>query len=344
MVVSADPAGVEAGNLRLDIHGVAIGVTSRSNQLIDEVARDFSFFRSAPGPVECRLELVIGDPPYDGLPEVPAAFFTPRNVCFRHGELSYIDYFGRALTVYDRRAATAVVYGRDQELLHEIAFLFLLSTAGQALDRRGLHRVHALGLHHNGRAVLILLPSGGGKSTTALTLLRQPGVKLLGEDTPVIDRRGWVLPFPLRLGVRPDAAHGIDPRFVRTVRRMEFDPKTLIDVEAFADRLGEPAPAGLLLVGQRNLGRVARVERVPRRRAFQALVKYMVVGLGVYQGLEFLLERGALELVGKTGTVASRMRNALALVRRADCRRFVMGRDLELNIRTLVEFLGDRRD
>ena len=69
----------------------------------------------------------------------------------------------------------------------------------------------------------------------------------------------------------------------------------------------------------------------------------MVVGLGVYQGLEFLLERGAVELVGKTGMVASRMRNALALVRRAECRRFVMGRDPELNINTLRESLGGRQ-
>jgi len=329
-------------SIRLVIHGVTVEVTSSWPELLREVARDFSFFADPLGPAEYHLDLVVGDPPWSELPEVPAAFFTPRNVCFKHGGLSYIDYFGRALMIFDRRAGRAVVHGHDHDLLHEIAFLFILSTVGQALDRRGLHRVHALGVRRNGEAILVLLPSGGGKSTTALTLLRQPGFELLGEDTPIIDRRGRVLPFPLRLGVRPGAAHGVDPKYLRTVKRMEFDPKTLIDVEAFADRLGETAPAGLLLVGQRNLGRVSRIERMPRRQAFHALVKYMVVGLGVYQGLEFLLERGAFELVGKLGTVSSRMRNALALIRRADCRRFVMGRDLDLNLETLLEYLDGR--
>lgn len=38
----------------------------------------------------------------------------------------------------------------------------------------------------------------------ALELLRQPEFLLLSEDTPLIDRYGTMLPFPLRLGVRPN--------------------------------------------------------------------------------------------------------------------------------------------
>jgi hypothetical protein len=83
-----------------------------------------------------------------------------------------------------RRNRHCVVYGTDLDLVHEIAYHFILSTAGQHLNSRGLHRVHALGVAYRERGILFLAPSGGGKSTMALELLRRPGFTLLGEDTP----------------------------------------------------------------------------------------------------------------------------------------------------------------
>jgi hypothetical protein len=65
----------------------------------------------------------------------------------------------------------------------------------------------------------------------------------------------------------------------------------------------------------------------------------MIVGLGVYQGLEFLLERGLGDMLGKSGVVASRVHNALRLLARAPAYRFVLGRSPAKNCQTLVEFL-----
>jgi hypothetical protein len=202
--------------------------------------------------------------------------------------------------------------------------------------------VHALGVSYRGRATLLLLPSGGGKSTMALELLRQPGFQLLGEDTPLIDRRGRVLPFPLRLGVRAGSPTGVPEQHLRTKRRMELGPKTLIDISYFQDRLaapGLPVEPGLILVGQRNLGPETAIVPLSRAGALKALVKYMVVGLGVYQGLEFLLERGIGDLAGQGGTVASRLYNASRLVSRAPAYRFVLGRNIGQNTQRLLEFL-----
>ncbi|MGH7806575.1 MAG: hypothetical protein ACRENT_00610 [Thermodesulfobacteriota bacterium] len=106
------------------------------------------------------------------------------------------------------------MYGADHDLLHEIVFLFILSTVGQYLDARGLH---ALGVSYNNRGILLILPSGGGKSTLGLELMRHPGFLLLGEDTPLIDRRGYILPFPLRLGVRPEQDTGIPSQYLRSI-------------------------------------------------------------------------------------------------------------------------------
>src|SRR2546427_6481637 len=279
-----------------NFYGLAIEVQSASASLVGEVRRDFAYFCAPLAEEPVRIAVYDVPPPYEELPPVPAAFFTPRNVCFRGQQVTYIDYFGRGLAVFDRGEKRCIVYGTDHDLVHEIVYLFILSTVGQYLDTRGIHRVHALGVSYRQQGILLLLPSGGGKSTMALSLLREPGFFLLSEDTPLIDRRGYMLPFPLRLGVRPEQRTGIPPQHLRTVRRMEFDPKTLIDIEYFQDCLGQPVEPRFLFIGERNLGEVSEIVPLARHRALKALFKDMVVGLGIYQGLEFLLERGAWEL------------------------------------------------
>lgn len=326
-----------------DFYGLALEVSSPASHLVEQVRRDFLYFHATPREhVDIRLELVAEPPSYDGLPAVPATIFTPRNVSFRNGEVTYIDYFGRALSAFNRGAGECTVRTADEDLLHEIAYLFILSTVGEHLDRQGQHRIHALGLSFRGEGVLLLLPSGGGKSTIAIDLLRRPEFLLLGEDTPLIDRRGWILPFPLRLGLRADAATDIPSRFLRTMKRMEFEPKTLIDLDYFEGRIGDAVASRLLIVGTRYLGGVSEITPLARHRAFGSLVSNMVVGLGVYQGLEFLLERSAVELTGKLGVASSRLYNAMRLLRMASVYRFRMGREVERNADTLATFIREK--
>jgi hypothetical protein len=323
-------------------YGITLEVSSPSANLVEQVRRDFLHFHTTPREhVDMRLRLLPEPPCYDDLPVVPASVITPRNVCFRDGHISYIDYFGRALSVFNRGAGECTVRSTDEDLLHEIAYLFFLSTVGEHLDHHGMHRIHALGLSFQGQGILLLLPSGGGKSTTAINLLRRPEFLLLGEDTPLIDRRGWMHPFPLRLGIRADASTDIPSNFLRTMKRMEFEPKTLIDLDYFEGRIGTAVPSRMLIVGTRYLGDVSEIAPLARRRAFGTLVSNMVVGLGVYQGLEFLLERSVVEIAGKTGVVSSRLYNAVRLLSAASVYRFRMGRDVDKNTETLATFIRD---
>lgn len=324
-----------------DIHGCKVRVRCLDEDLLAQVARDFSWFAVDPsgGRPNHQIELVVALPPFDGLPPVRAAFTTPRNVCFHNGTQTFVHYFGRALAVLDRDRWECTVYGTDPVLLHEIAYLQTLSVVGQHLDQRGLHRIHALAGSYRGRGVILMLPSGGGKSTMALGLLENPNFRLLAEDTPVVNRQATILPFPLRIGVRPGEQTGVPERYTRTLRRMEFDPKTVIDIDFFRDRIGAATPADYLIAGQRSLGTVSEIRPLSRAAALRALVNHMIIGLGVYQGLEFMLERGTVELLGMGGTIASRLRNAWALVNRSRPHLFVMGRDSDKNCRTLAAFL-----
>ena len=259
---------------------------------------------------------------------------------YRDAAASYIDYAGRALMTQARGDGRCIIYCPERDLAHEIAFLTVLSRVGEHLDAVGLHRVHALGLQAQGAAALVLLPMGGGKTTLTLRLLREEGVRLLSEDSPLINRRGEVLPFPLRIGVRPgEEPPGTPADLMRTVQRMEFGPKTLIDIEHWRERIGEPCPPGVILLGERWLAGPSSIAPERRRRALDAMLRHCVVGLGLYQGVEFVFERSAWELAGKAGLALRRLRSSLALIRRSRVCRFQIGPDRAQSAQVLAEFL-----
>jgi hypothetical protein len=70
------------------------------------------------------------------------------------------------------------------------------------------------------------------------------------------------------------------------------------------------------------------------------MVPNLIVGLGLFQGLEYLLERSSLEIAGKAGLGWSRLRNAHTLVRTSTTFLFHMGRDPDANARIVMDLAG----
>lgn len=326
-----------------DVYGLGVAATSADDGVLEDLERDFSFFASdAPEPA-VTLEILREAGPRQELPRLRASLQTPRNSVYRSGATAYIDYFGRALTISEDGGRRFRIFCEDRDMAHEVAYLTMLSCIGQHLDRRGLHRVHALGVESGGEASLVLLPMAGGKTTMALRLLRESGIRLLSEDSPLITRRGEVLPFPLRIGVRPGGEPSGVPRSrCRQVQRMDFGPKTLIDIRCFEDRLGGPCPGGAVLLGERWLAGPSRIEPAATLSCLMPLVRNCVVGLGLYQGMEFVLESSGWELLGKLGLALSRMRSCVAVVRRSRVYRFRMGPDVEDSAAVLAAFMRTR--
>lgn len=328
--------------LFFNFYGLQVEVEGPDCVLQQHLVRDFAYFLApATSRASLRLQLSLQSPDYQSLPNLAASFSTPRNLVYRQGDLRILDYFGRGLTVGDKKDGTFSLYSNDQDLLREMAYLLLLSKAGQHCDGQGQHRLHALALTYRGQAVLLLLPSGGGKTTMALSMLNRPGFGLLSEDTPLVDRRGQILPFHTCLGVKQGSpCPPVPNQFLRQVRRMEFDPKTLIDLECFGPRLETQAfQPRYLLVGQRRLGKEAAIVPLARHRAWHALLTNMVVGIGIYQGLEFLLERGSWEVFARLGLVRSRLYNAWQLLRKTEAWQFQLGREVDRNGDELIRFL-----
>ena len=311
--------------------------------MLEELSADFAWFAGGAGDGAADVTVVVErrPPDFDALGDLPAAFVTPRNVVYQHDGRAVIDYFGAAVSIFDRRAGHLRVQGLGDDLVHEAVYLFLLSRVGEHLERIGLPRLHALGLSGRYGGVAVMLPSGGGKSTLAVNALQADGVRLLSEDSPLIDRHGLMHPFPLRLGVNPGDADRLPPGLVRTLDRMEFHPKTLLDVTAFADRIeSRPQPLRDVVLGQRTLGRRAALEPVGRVDLAGPLLRECVVGVGLYQGMEFVLQRGMRDVAGKLRPAAVRLACSAAVLARARTWRLTLGRDREANWAALAPLLA----
>lgn len=328
----------------LDIHGLVIACETSDPALAAALERPFRYFAVADGTPVATVRVEPVDPPYDALPPVAARFSTPRNVVYEDGRRKIVDYFGRGAVIHDPERLLYTLYSRDENLLREAYYLLVLSLLGQHCDRVGRLRVHALALSHRDTAYLFLMPSGSGKSTLALGMLEAGGVGYISDDDPLFDPRRGILPFPRSLGILDrERLAAVPERFVSRVDRMEFGTKYLIDADYWADRIERRDLRRIVLVAtQRVLNGDPTIAPMTRTAMFRVLVRDAVLGIGLYQGLEFLVQRRSLELARKLPALARRALLAARLARRAETFCLRANRDPAATRATVQRFLDGR--
>lgn len=311
---------------RLSLHGVGV-LLEGDAEVLEELRRDFAWFEDgcgSPAPLRFTLRRETPPPP---LPGGRAALRARRWSARDAGSLREIRYPEGAVARWDYRARAGSLWCEDPELLRELAYLAVLSRAGEELDRRGLHRVHALGFEKDGAGGLLLLPSGGGKSTLALELLRGTRLNVVAEDTPLLDRRGVLSAFPLRWGFGESAdLRGVPETLVRPFRRRTYGLKRVVDVEFFRERVRSGVPLRWLLVGRPHGGALG-VEKASRAEAAAALAVSLVVGHGVAQMSEYVLRPSMEAARVLPSSALSRLRAAYAALSCAQPLRFSPGTD-----------------
>ena len=324
-----------------DVYGYEFTIESDSLEPARNLASDFEFFavRRAPNARPVTIRIRNEDPDYDRLPPLCANVYTPRNASYRDGDMTYADYHGRALGIHNRLTGDFEIVTRNTDLQYEACYLFLLAQLGEALDRRQLHRVHALCISVDNRAALVLLPMGGGKSTLGSVLLSDPDVKLLSDDSPFIDRHGQVHGFPTRIGLLPGSEEIVPPEFRRTIERMEFGPKILVDFRYFADRVSGSANPAFVFLGSRCLSRTCEIAPATQWQGLRAMVANCVIGMGLFQGLEFFLQKSTGQIAGQAAIVWSRFRASQRLLKRSRVLHLRLGRDSHENARALLAYM-----
>ncbi|MGZ3688364.1 MAG: hypothetical protein ACXVBW_08700, partial [Bdellovibrionota bacterium] len=147
----------------------------------------------------------------------------------------------------------------------------------------------------SGRAGLLLLPSGGGKSSIAALLAQDPAVKIFSDESPLVDRQGRLHPFPVRLALLPEVARALElnPE-ARLFRRKIYAAKQLFPIAR--SQTAASAPVSFVLIGVPGIS--PSVASVSKWRIFRALFLNAVVGLGLAQMSEhFLRLPGALRVL-----------------------------------------------
>ena len=322
-----------------DFHGLKVELRSADAKTVEGIGRDFAYFKAGPGEPDVVIDVVDDSPDFASLPDLPASIHTINYVCYSGKDQVYTDYHGKGLRISDTSGKHHRILSADPDLRHEISYLTILSAAGRFLDEKHIHRVHALGISANGKAVLILLPENGGKTTLALRLLGSDRVKLLSEDSPLITSDGTILPFPLRLGILPGGETDIPAEHLYPVNFMRVGTKVLVDVKYYADKIGSACTPGAILLGERVLGCGAGIEPARKVGAAREFVKSSVIGMGLHQGLEYLLGRSAWDTLGRSRLAFSRLRNSVKVLRRSKVYRYKIGHDPERNHRVLLDFL-----
>ncbi len=329
------------GLMLIDIHGLVIACDAGSTEAELALTRPFAFFRVSSGEPLALVRVEPVEPPYGDFPALSAQFSTPRNVVYRHGRLKIVDYFGRGAVVHDPDRATYTIYSSDANLRQESFYLLVLSLLGQHCDRVGRLRVHALALSAADRAFLFLMPPGSGKSTLALGMMRQGNVRYISDDDPLFDPARGILCFPRSLGIldRRSIAE-VPDRFVSRVDRMEFGTKYFLDADYFGDRIETRALDRIAMVTVRRvLNGEPSIEPSSRRAVLRALIRDAVLGIGLYQGIEFLVQRSSSEVFARLPILLRRTMLAVRLAHRARPFRLTANRDRDGVRRAVEEFV-----
>lgn len=332
----------------LDIHGLVIECQTSSPALCAAMIRPFKFFQTSHGQAGVTVVVEQVPPPYDRFPPMNAQFSTPRNVVYHDGRMKIVDYFGRGVVCHDQRERRYEVYGTDPNLLIEVFYLLVLSLLGEHCDRTWCLRVHALALSYRDQAFLFMMPPGSGKSTLALHMMRHSTTKYISDDDPLFDRQGRILPFPRAIGILDrESLHDVPDEFISRIDRMEFGTKYFVDADRWGDRIESRALDKIVLVTVRRvLNGPTRIDPSSRRTTLAALMSESVIGIGLYQGLEFLVNRSLSELAAKVPVLARRAWLARQLARAARPYRLTMSRDAAEAgqvVRQFVESLADER-
>jgi hypothetical protein len=329
--------------LYLNFYGVLVKVISNDQECISFIRSDFSYFLSSSEEMmrepEITVSVFLCKPPFDRIPKgTIAAYHTKDSIVYKEGDVHYFDSSGKGMVIFDHKNKLAEIYNLQRDFLYEKSYLMIMSRVGEILDKKKLHRIHSMGVVYKGKAILCLLPMGGGKTTLTLSLLANKEFSLLSEEVPLVSNKGFLHPFPIRMGVTEGTRLSIPGEFLKSFNRTHYEPKTLIDVEFFNEQISGVAEPGFLFIGKRVYSENPEIIKISKLKAFPSLFRLCVMGIGIPQLMEYILRFDFLDMARQFPIIFSRLWASVLLLKRSKTYELRLGYDKAGNAEYLTKF------
>jgi len=302
--------------INLNFWGLGVRVETEWVEIGELIQKDFAHFIVS-GNIEIFLNLSIYNQPADFV-QAPKGLKpklkTKNSITFQDKKVRYNDYYGKVLTVFDYAIETCFIYGQDEDRVHEISYLLILSRIGKKLDRMGLHKLHAFAVSYREIAFVCMMPSGGGKSTLLVELLKNPEVKIISDDIPLITSQGTVIPFPLKIGLDKGCKFDLEVKDAGTniysMKRELHGEKQLICLNGIADKVenfNHEFSNIILAEGFRRESGEVKIKKSSWISSFRALFLHGIIGFGLPLIFEYFWEFGIKDFLVKTNIFLRRM-------------------------------------
>ncbi|MEX0799025.1 MAG: hypothetical protein WD025_06255 [Bacteriovoracaceae bacterium] len=333
--------------LYLNFYQFVIEISCGSQRVLELLKKDFAYFVSAPETpllkIEAKIESDLSD-------KIPAGLLAKRQniraMSFEQGSVRYNDFYGKAVSIIDYSSNEMLVHAQDENILHEILYLAVLSRETKWHDSRGLHKVHAFGVGKGDTALLGMMNMKGGKTTLFSYFIDVEGYELVSDDTPLVNWKGEVFPFPIRIGfeLNSHTRERLEKYRDKSYRfeREEYGPKDLISLSEFKNPVASKKKKVILFQGVRVNGiNSAEIVKVTRYKMLKYLIKNMVIGVGLPMVLEYYLESSWKDRFRNIKVLLLRSAAALALLSNARCYEVRMGEDPKENFKRVKALLDN---
>ena len=121
---------------------------------------------------------------------------------------------------------------------------------------------------------------------------------------------------------------------------MEFGLKYFIDYDYWQDKIEDkPLKKSILFISHRLLNGEPSIQKSSRMKALVSLIRDAVIGVGLYQGLEFIIHSSSWEILTKVRIVSKRFVKAVKLALSSGTYQINLSRNIEKNTQLLKEFI-----
>lgn len=302
----------------LNIQGLFIEIHSNTETILNRIKCDFEYFLAEKysfGPLLKVTTSFSEKIPLNIIPKNLSPLFQRHNsITYEENGVRYNDYYGSVISVFEAKKNSATISGKDLEKLYEVLYLFVLSRSGKFGDLNGTHRIHAFAVVKNFTGLVCMQPMRGGKSTLFTELLLNHIVEVVSDDTPILNAKGELLPFPLRVGLDTLPSQlALNDRDYYLMKREFYKEKYSISISAFKKPIAHKCRYFHFIEAHRSTYDHPYIKKMSSLKLFKSLFKHMVIGVGLPIIFEYFWESGSEDFIHKTIIFLRRFTLALRL-------------------------------